>query len=363
LLAATALGAAIFGAAGCQQQASGPYPSREIKLIVQASPGGISDTVSRFMASLVEKDLGVPVVCENKPGASGALAFSYVTRRPADGYTLGHAPVEIAMVRALGYADIGPRDMELICLVSRTPPALVVQADSPWKTLEDFVAAARAKPGELILANSGIGSIWHFNTLLLGRAADIRVIHLPYPGSSAAVVSLLGGHVDGLVAGVGEVVANVNSGHLRVLAVLDQKRSGIFPDAPTTHELGYAIGTPAWSGFFGPKGIPEEHRQRLEEAFRGGFETDAWKKLCAERGMEATFLDSGQFREFALQQAEFFGSEIPNLVGGQHQARTAGARPRASLLSFQERRFAAQGPRFAATSAFAILPRPPGPAW
>jgi tripartite-type tricarboxylate transporter receptor subunit TctC len=267
------------------------------------------------------------------------------------------------MVRALGYADIGPRDMELICLVSRTPPALVVQADSPWKTLEDFVAAARAKPGELILANSGIGSIWHFNTLLLGRAADIRVIHLPYPGSSAAVVSLLGGHVDGLVAGVGEVVANVNSGHLRVLAVLDQKRSGIFPDAPTTHELGYAIGTPAWSGFFGPKGIPEEHRQRLEEAFRGGFETDAWKKLCAERGMEATFLDSGQFREFALQQAEFFGSEIPNLVGGQHQARTAGARPRASLLSFQERRFAAQGPRFAATSAFAILPRPPGPAW
>jgi tripartite-type tricarboxylate transporter receptor subunit TctC len=362
LLAASALGAAIFGTAGCQQT-SGPYPSHEIKLIVQASPGGISDTVSRFMASLVEKDLGVPVVCENKPGASGALAFSYVTRRPADGYTLGHAPVEIAMVRALGYADIGPRDMELICLVSRTPPALVVQADSPWKTLEDFVTAARAKPGDLILANSGIGSIWHFNTLLLERAARIRVTHLPYPGSSAAVVSLLGGHVDGLVAGVGEVVANVNSGHLRVLAVLDQTRSGIFPDAPTTHELGYTIGTPAWSGFFGPKGLPQDHLRRLEQAFRSGFETDAWRKLCAERGMEATFLDTTQFREFALQQAEFFGSEIPSLVGGQQQARAAGVSPGTRLLSFLALRFVAQGPRFPATGAFAILPRPPAPAW
>jgi tripartite-type tricarboxylate transporter receptor subunit TctC len=303
---------------GCQQPA-GPYPSREIKLIVQASPGGISDTVSRFMASLAEKDLGVPVVCENKPGASGALAFSYVTRQAPDGYTLGHAPVEIAMVRALGYADIGPRDMELICLVSRTPPALVVQADAPWKTLDEFVAAARAKPGELIMANSGIGSIWHFNTLLLQREAALQVTHLPYPGTSGAVVSLLGGHVDAMVAGVGEVVANVESGHLRVLAVLDEKRSDVFPDAPTTYELGYAIGTPAWSGFFAPKGLPGGHRLLLEKAFRNGFETDAWRKLCAERGMEALFLGSSEFEQFALDQAQFFGAEIPNLVGG-HQA-------------------------------------------
>jgi tripartite-type tricarboxylate transporter receptor subunit TctC len=347
--------AVVWWLSGCQR-ASGPYPSREIKLIVQASPGGLSDTVSRFMASLAEKDLGVPVVCENKPGASGALAFSYVTRRPPDGYTLGHAPVEIAMVRALGYADIGPQDMELICLVSRTPPALVVRADAPWKTLGDFVAAARAKPGDLILANSGIGSIWHFNTLLLERAAGIRVTHLPYPGSSAAIVSLLGGHVDGLVAGVGEVVANVNSGHLHVLAVLDETRSGIFPDAPTTQELGYAIGTPAWSGFFGPKGIPEDRRRRLEQAFRAGFETEEWKKLCDERGMEAIFLDSRQFQEFAQQQAEFFSSEIPQLVGGRHQAAAASApAARPSLLSFHK-------PRFASRSAYATLPRPLAPA-
>ena len=339
---------------GCQQS-SGPYPSREIKLIVQASPGGISDTVSRFMASLAEKDLGVPVVCENKPGASGALAFSYVTRRPPDGYTIGHAPVEIAMVRALGYADIGPRDMALICLVSRTPPALVVRAEAPWKTLNEFVAAARAKPGELIMANSGIGSIWHFNTLLLERDARLKVTHLPYPGTSGAVVSLLGGHVDALVAGVGEVVANVESGHLRVLAVLDEKRSDVFPDAPTTHELGYAIGAPAWSGFFGPKGLLEDRRLLLENAFHRGFETGDWGKLCADRGMEPVFLGGREFEEFAAQQAQFFGAEIPNLVGG-HQAR--GPRRRDSYAALKQ-----LGLRFGVTSVSATLPRPRELAW
>ncbi len=340
---------------GCQQ-ASGPYPSHEIKLIVQASPGGISDTVSRFMASLAEEDLGVPVVCENKPGASGALAFSYVTRRPPDGYTIGHAPVEIAMVRALGYADIGPQDMELICLVSKTPPALVVQAGAPWATFDEFVAAARAKPGELIMANSGIGSIWHFNTLLLEREAGMQVTHLPYPGTSGAVVSLLGGHVDALVAGVGEVVANVESGHLRVLAVLDEKRSDVFPDAPTTYELGYSVGAPAWSGFFGPKGVPEDHRRLLEAAFRSGFENEAWRKLCAERGMEPLFLDSSEFEEFALQQAQFFGSEIPKLVGGQQAALRRFPGVRTNL-------WGPSRPLLTATGASSALPWRLAPAW
>ncbi len=205
----------------CGGERSGPYPSREIKLIVQASPGGISDTVSRMMASLAEKGMGVPIVCENKPGASGALAFSYVTRRPPDGYTIGHAPVEIAMVRSLGYADVGPSQMSLICMVSKTPPALVVRSDAPWRTFADFIAAAKQKPGGLIMANSGVGSIWHFNTLLLEDGAGIRVTHLPYNGSSGALVSLLGGHVDAVIAGVGEVISHVQSGALRPLAVFD----------------------------------------------------------------------------------------------------------------------------------------------
>ncbi len=299
--------------AGCGG-AEGPFPAKEIKLIVQAAPGGTSDTVSRVMGSLAEGRLGVPIVCENKPGASGALAFSYVARRPADGYTIGHAPVEIAIVRSLGYADIGPADVSLICLVSKTAPALVVGASSPWMTFEDFVDAAKQDAGRIVMANSGIGSIWHFNILLMERGTGARFTHLPYGGSTPALVSVIGGHADAAVAGVGEVVSHVHAGKLRALAVFDSTRSSVLSDVPTSHELGFPIGAPAWSGFFGPAGMQEEHVGLLSEAFESAFGTAEWKQLCRERGMEALFLDKDAFAEFATEQQVFFESEIPKLV-------------------------------------------------
>lgn len=308
------------GALGCQRE-SGPYPSHEIKLIVQASPGGLSDTVSRVMASLMEEDLGVPVVCENKPGASGALAFSYVTRRPPDGYTIGHGPVEIAMVRTLGYADVGPGDMSLICLVSRVAPVLVVQQEARFSSFEEFVAEGRREPGSLIMANSGVGSIWHFNTLLLEKHTGMRVTHLPYGGSSPGLVALLGGHVDAVIAGVSEVISHVQAGRLRPLLVFAEERSSVLPETPTSYELGYPMAAPAWSGFYGPRGLPDEVRGVLEHAFRAAFETEQWATLCRERGIEPLFLGREEFERFADEQAAFFATEIPSLV------RLAGAEP------------------------------------
>ena len=307
--------AAVAAAAllGCAP-AGGPYPAREVKLIVQAAPGGTSDTVSRVMASLAEEWLGAPIVCENKPGASGALAFSYVSRRPADGYTIGHAPVEIAMVRSLGFGDIGPSRMSLICMVSKTPPALVVRAESPWRTLDEFLAEARQRPGRMLMANSGTGSIWHFNTLLLEDATGVRVTHVPYNGSTGALVTLLGGHVDAVVAGVGEVVGHVQAGKLRPLAVFDETRTEVFPDTPTTHELGVPVGAPAWSGFFGPPGLSGETVDRLAEAFRSGFDDERWTTLCRERGMTPAFLGRREFEAFAAEQERFFGESIPRLL-------------------------------------------------
>ena len=307
ILAACALLAACGGA-------EGPYPAKEIRLIVQAAPGGTSDTVSRVMGSLAESRLGVPIVCENKPGASGALAFSYVARRPADGYTIGHAPVEIAIVRSLGYADLGPSDVSLICMVSKTAPALVVSASSPWRTFEEFLEAAVRERGGIVMANSGIGSIWHFNILLMEQGTGARFTHLPYGGSTPALVSVIGEHSDAAVAGVGEVVSHVQAGKLRALAVFDAARSGVLPDVPTSHELGFPIGAPAWSGFFGPGGMQENQVELLSGAFEAAFGTEEWAKLCRERGMEALFLDKDGFAEFANQQQRFFEREIPKLL-------------------------------------------------
>ena len=121
------------------------------------------------------------------------------------------------------------------------------------------------------------------------------------------------------MAGVGEVVSHVNAGKLRALAVFDATRSAVLGDVPTTHELGFPIGAPAWSGFFGPNGMEEDHVEMLAGAFETAFGTEEWEKLCRERGMEALFLDKDEFAEFARQQQEFFESQIPKLVrlGGQ----------------------------------------------
>lgn len=310
--------ALVIGLAGCSS-ATGPYPAREIKLIVQASPGGISDTVSRVIASRMEIELGVPVVCENKPGAAGALAFSYVTRRPPDGYTLGHGPVEIAMVRTLGFADVGPRDMELLCLVSKTQPALAVQAEAPWRTFTEFVEAVRARPGYYVVANSGTGSIWHINALLMERGAGLRLVHCPFGGSSGALTALLGGHVDAAVAGTGEIVSHVKAGRLRALSVFDETRSKLFPEVPSASEEGYSFGVSAWSGFYAPKAVPAAVRGALVDAIHTAFSSPEFQKVCEERGMDAVFLDSPEFRAFANEQAVFFETTIPVLLGGSER--------------------------------------------
>jgi tripartite-type tricarboxylate transporter receptor subunit TctC len=311
---ALAVSLALAFLCGCTGE-TGPFPSREIRIIVQSPPGGLSDQISRVMGSLVEKDFGIPLVAENKPGASGALAFSYVARQQPHGYVIGHTPVELAMVRTLGYTDIGPRDMTLICRVSLIPPVLVVRAESPWKTFGEFVDAAKAEPGELIMANSGTGSIWHFNTLLLQANTGVQVTHLPYNGSGGTLVSLMGGHVDAVIAGVSEVMTQIESGGLRPLAVFDSKRSSVLPDTPTTHELGYPMGTPAWSAFSGPPGMDPAVREKLAEAFAKASQDPLFLNLCADRGIEPAYLGPADFEKFANQQAEYFAEQLPQLLG------------------------------------------------
>jgi tripartite-type tricarboxylate transporter receptor subunit TctC len=299
---------------GCES-APREYPGRDIKLVVQAAPGGLSDMVSRVIGSQVEAALGVPVVCENKPGAAGALAFSYVSRRPADGYTLAHAPVELAILKTLGYTQVSPDSVDALCLVSKTRPVLVVSASSGPPDFEAFLKMMRARPGHYIAGNSGTGSIWHLNALLMEQALSLHLIHVPFPGSSASVTNLMGGHIDVAVMGVGEAIAQILAGSLRALAVFDTSRSPLLPDVPCVQEFGEPFGALAWSGFFGPKGLPSAVHERLAPAFRAAYESRIFQDLCKERGMEAAWLGQQEFARFAAEQAEFFANRVPRLLG------------------------------------------------
>ncbi|MEZ5352470.1 MAG: tripartite tricarboxylate transporter substrate binding protein [Bryobacteraceae bacterium] len=308
--------AAVLSLAGCSHD-TGPYPSREIRLIVQAAPGGLSDTVSRIAASIMEKELGVPVVCENKPGAAGALAFSYVARQAPDGYTIGHAAVELTMVRSLGFANVGPEDTDLLALVSKAQPAIAVLPDSPWRTLADFVEATRAKPGYYVVGNSGTGSIWHINALLLERNARAPLIHCPFSGSSGSITALLGGHIDAAVAAAGELIPQVKAGRVRVLAVFGKQRSPVMPEAAASAEQGYDFGADAWSGFYAPRGLDPAVRAKLTKAVASAFASDAFQQVCRERGLEPALLEAGAFDAFARKEAAFYDGTLPSLLRGE----------------------------------------------
>lgn len=303
--------------AGCGQGREDAYPSRDVKLIVQAAPGGLSDTVSRIVASQMEPALGVPVVCENKPGAAGALAFSYVSRRPPDGYTIGHAPVELAILKTLGYTSVSPENVDPLCLVSKTRPVLAVNVASKFSDFGEFVEQVKARPGYYIAGNSGTGSIWHLNALLMEQALGVQLVHVPFGGSSATVTNLLGQHIDAAVMGVGEAIPQIEAGGLRALAVFDTDRTPLLPDVPAVKELGYEFGANAWSGFFGPKGIPANVMSILSPALRKAYESDLFQRVCRDRGMEAAYLDEREFRAFAIQQATFFAQRVPRLLGLQ----------------------------------------------
>ncbi|NLL41887.1 MAG: tripartite tricarboxylate transporter substrate binding protein [Firmicutes bacterium] len=290
-----------------QALAQGNFPNKQINLIIQASPGGLSDLTARTVGSVAAEILGVPVVFTNRPGAAGAVAMSYVKESRADGYTIGYVPVELAMVEALGYAqDLNPSSFDLICASNIAAATITVRADSGWETLEDLVEWCKANPGKLRVGNSGTGSVWYVAGASWAQAAGVEVNHVPFDGAAPAVAAILGKHIDMVPVSEMEVRSGVESGELRILAVLSDERSQYNPDVPTLKELGYDITVAAWGGFAAPKGLPEEVLAVLVDAFGQGVQSERFAEVTQANGYSAFYLNSEDFTEFATQQYEFY---------------------------------------------------------
>lgn len=300
-----------LAAVGCGKE--GPYPDREIRLIVHAAPGGISDAVSRYVARELETHLGVPIVTENRTGAAGSVAFSYVKRQNPDGYLLGYAPVDLAIVDHLGYADITPDDFEFLALHTRAPACIAVSEDAPWQSLQEFISHARSNPGAVNMATSGTGSIWHLGSVAFARATDVSFSYVPFEGSGPAVTALLGQHVDAVVAGPSEVQSHVEAGNIRVLGVMADERSRLFPDVPTLAEHGYDVQMTAWGGFMAPKGLPADRRKRLTAALSTIIESDAFAEFCRKRGLERAFMTGEAFTSFVQSEYKDFGTLVEEM--------------------------------------------------
>lgn len=283
------------------------YPTKQINLIIQAAPGGLSDLTARTVGSVASEILGVPIVFTNRPGAAGAVAMSYVKESRPDGYTIGYVPVELAMVEALGYAqDLNPSSFDLICASNIAAATITVRADSGWETLEDLVEWCKANPGKLRVGNSGTGSVWYVAGASWAKAAGIEVNHVPFDGAAPAVAAIMGKHIDMVPVSEMEVRSGVESGELRILAVLSDERSQYNPDVPTLKELGYDITVAAWGGFAAPKGVPAEILAVLEDAFGQGVQSERFAEVTKANGYSAFYLNSEDFTKFATQQYEFY---------------------------------------------------------
>ena len=254
-------------------QAQEPYPSKPITVIVPFPPGGVADIVARPAADALSHILKTPVIIENKPGAGGGIGMGYVAKAKPDGYTLLLALSSISILpeadKVTGRAPLYElSQLTPIARLTADPTVLAVRSDSPWKTLAEFVADAKQRPGAITYGSSGNYGTMHIPMEMFAAAAGVKLLHVPFTGAGPAVVALLGGNIDAVASGPSTVIQHVKAGKLRVLASWGDKRLASLPEVPSLSEAGYDTVFFQWSGLFVPAGTPQSILAKLRDATR-----------------------------------------------------------------------------------------------
>lgn len=276
--------------AGTATAQPGAYPTQPLKLVVGFAAGGPSDIVARAFADHAAKPLGQPVIVENKPGANAVLATEAVASAKADGLTLLGAATNHTMIPALYASRIrfdAAKSFAPICTLATSATVLVVGPAMPVKSVAEFLARVRAKPGSATYATPGQGSSPHLATEQFGKLTGTSMVHVPYKGAAPAVTDLLGGQVDLSFATVGSVLPHLKSGKLRALAVASRQRSSLLPDVPTFEEAGvkdFVVDT--WYGLLAPAGTPADVLRVLTREATEFSRSPAVRERLAGAGLE-----------------------------------------------------------------------------
>jgi tripartite-type tricarboxylate transporter receptor subunit TctC len=271
---------------GGSASAQSPFPSRPVHIFVPYAAGGAVDILTRTLGDAVSRQWGQGVVVENRPGAGGVIASQTLVTSPPDGYTLivvasGH-PTNSFLYPKMPYDTF--KDFTPISLLASSPNILLVRADSPFKTLADMIAQARAKPGSLSFAHSGTGTSTHLAGELLKSLAKIDLNAIPYKGGAPVINDLLGGQVPMSFNNGPESVGQLEAGTLRALAVTTASRASFLPNVPSMSETVPSYDTEVWWGLLGPAGLPPEVLAKLSHDFVAALNTDAVKERLAKLG-------------------------------------------------------------------------------
>lgn len=283
--------------ANAQGQLSG-YPSKPLRLVVPFPPGGPTDIVARPLAQMLGERMSQPVVVDNKGGAGGSIGADLVARAPSDGHTLlmatvGTHAINGSLYKRLPYDAV--RDFTPIALVASAPVVIVVPADSPIRTLADYIDQARKKPDSVQYGSAGNGTPGHLTGALFEAAAQIQLRHIPYKGSSQAVTDLLGNQISSMFDPVQSVIAHIQSGKLRALAVTSKTRSPVLPKVPTVAELGYPqFESTAWWAVFAPGRLPSPIVRQLRSAIEKIAASPGFAEKLGSLGVEpnTSFMES-----------------------------------------------------------------------
>ena len=271
------------------------FPQRgPIEITVLFPAGSSADVTARLLAEGMTRELKQQVLVFNRPGAGGAIGYRYVAAQKPDGYSLAWNSNSISTTFHSGQLDFDYRAFDPVARVLVESPVVAVRADSKWKTLADLVADARARPKEVSVGHSGVGSHTHLSLVALFSAAHVEVNEIPF-GASQVVPSLMGGHVDAVVQLPAALAGQVKQGSIRLLAVLIPERDPALPDVPTAREQGFDVSLEAWRGIVVPHGTPKPVTAALESAIRRTVESPEFTKQAESLGVRPAFLPADEF--------------------------------------------------------------------
>lgn len=271
-------------------QAQTTYPTKPITVVVPYGAGGSADSRSRQLAQKMSLILKQPFVIDNKPGAGGNIGTEFIAKAAPDGYTIGmgnFAPMAVNKT-LFGNLRYDPEtDLTPIILIEKGPLILVVNPNSPYKTIQDIVAAAKAKPGTLTFSSGGIGGSHQLSAELFMQNTGIQMIHVPYKSGSAALTDLMAGNVDMMFDQMYSAVPNIRADKLRPIAITSKKRSPLFPNVSSFAELGYPkVEVLNWQGFIAPAGTPKPIINALNKAANEALKDPQLRELMLSQGNE-----------------------------------------------------------------------------
>ena len=298
-----AVTAALVLAAPTLAQAQQAFPNKPITMIVPFPAGGLADIVARPVAEAMSRELGQPVVIENKGGAGGGIGMGVAAKAPADGYTVLMALSSYSVIpeadAVLGRAPMYTFSaLRPIARITADPTVLAVRADAPWKSAKDFVEDAKKRPGAINYGSSGNYGTMHVPMEILAQNAGIKLTHVPFTGAAPAIVALLGGQIDAVSTGPATVVQHVKAGKIRVLAHWGNGKLQALPDVPSLKEAGYNAEYAQWSGMFIPAATPEPVAQRLRAAVRAAANDPKVKDVIGNAGSPILYQDTPDFEKY-----------------------------------------------------------------